>query len=110
MTQWDAIKMKEGWWCHRPLIPALEEEESGSLWVRGQLDLQNEFQDNHSYTQRSPVLNKNTQTKHTQTKTDERTIFSFLYPITETNKQITHMPWYFTESSYAAFKSVVPTI
>lgn len=58
MTQWDAIKMKEGWWYHRPLIPALEEEESGSLWVRGQLDLQNEFQDNHSYTQRSPVSTK----------------------------------------------------
>ena len=47
-------------WCQMSLIPALgnEAESGGSLWVWGQLGLQNEFQDIQDYTEK-PCLGRN---------------------------------------------------
>jgi hypothetical protein len=44
------------WWCP-PLIPALGRQRQADFWVRGQPDLQSEFQDRQGYTEK-PCLEK----------------------------------------------------
>jgi hypothetical protein len=39
------------------LIPALWKQRQEDIWVQGQPDLQSEFQDSHSYTEK-PCLRK----------------------------------------------------
>jgi hypothetical protein len=44
-------------WWHTPLIPALGKQRQEDFWVRGQSDLQSEFQDSQSDTEK-PCLEK----------------------------------------------------
>jgi hypothetical protein len=54
-------------WWHTTLIPAFGRQEAGrSLWVRGQPDLQSEFQDSQGYTEK-PCLRKKKKAKQKQT-------------------------------------------
>jgi hypothetical protein len=52
------------WW--HTLIPALGRQRQADFCVRGQPDLQSEFQDSQGYTEK-PCLRKNKQTKNKQT-------------------------------------------
>jgi hypothetical protein len=44
-------------WWRTPLIPALGRQREVDFWVRGQPDLQSEFQDSQGYTEK-PCLKK----------------------------------------------------
>jgi hypothetical protein len=62
------------WWL-TPLIPALGRQRQADLWVRGQPDLQSEFQDSQDFTEK-PCLGKKNKTKNKkqkQNKTNKKT-------------------------------------
>jgi hypothetical protein len=71
------------WWC-TPLIPALGRQRQVDFLVRGQPDLQSEFQDSQGYTEKpclekpKPNQTKPNQTKPNQTKPNQKPCQFFL--------------------------------
>ena len=62
----------QAWW-RRPVIPALRRQRQADFRVRGQPDLQSEFQDSQGYTEK-PCLKKTKQNKtNKQQKNNEFT-------------------------------------
>jgi hypothetical protein len=61
------ILNKAGKWWHMPLIPALGSQKQADFWVQGQPNLQSEFQDSQSYTEK-PCLEKQNKKQKTKTK------------------------------------------
>jgi hypothetical protein len=62
------------WWWVIPLIPALVSQRQADFWVRGQPDLQSEFQDSQDYTEKPCLGEKQnkTKTKKQQQKTNKQ--------------------------------------
>ena len=57
---------KGSWaWLRTPLVPALGRQKQADFWVRGQPDLQSEFQDSQGYTEK-PCLEKTEKNQRTQ--------------------------------------------
>jgi hypothetical protein len=56
-----------------PLIPALGRQRQADFWVRGQADLQSEFQDSQGYTEK-PCLEKPKKNKKKKRKKKEKDI------------------------------------
>jgi hypothetical protein len=55
------IKLDRAWW-HMPLIPALWRQRQADFWVRGQPDLQSEFQDSQRFSEKPCLKQTNKQT------------------------------------------------
>jgi hypothetical protein len=70
-------------WWRKPLIPALGRQRQSNFWVRGQPDLQSEFQDSQDYTEK-PCLEKTKQNKNKKTKAK-----------TKKTKNLFFFDWYF---------------
>jgi hypothetical protein len=65
-SRWNSTGSRT-WW-HTPLIPALGRQRQVDFWVRGQPDLQSEFQDSQGYTEK-PCLEKTNKQKHKNKQT-----------------------------------------
>jgi hypothetical protein len=85
-----------GQWWFTPLIPALGRQRQVDFWVRGQPDLQSEFQESQGYTEK-PCLKTNKQTnKQTNTHTHTQKIKLAIIParVQNTSKSRTGSgPW-----------------
>jgi hypothetical protein len=68
------MSYKANWRWHMPLIPALERQRQGDLWVQGQPALVSEFHESQGNTERPCVaglyikLTKQNKTKQNKTK------------------------------------------
>jgi hypothetical protein len=66
------FKVYAGQWWYMPLIPELGRQRQAGFLVRGQPDLQSEFQDSLSYAEKPCLENKTKQNK-------KRFIYLFIY-------------------------------
>jgi hypothetical protein len=65
----ESLKVKTGWaWWHTPLIPAVGRQRQVGFRVRGQPDLQSEFQDSQDYTEKPCLENPTNQKKKKKKK------------------------------------------
>jgi hypothetical protein len=65
-------------WWRTPLIPALGRQRQADFWIRGQPDLQSEFQDSQGYAEKPCLQNKTKQnTKKTNKQQQQKSLIDF---------------------------------